>query len=317
MPKVTVVVPIYGVEKYIARCARSLFEQTLIDMEFIFVNDCTKDNSMECLTSTIKDYPNRLHQIVILHHESNKGLSHARETGVKAAKGDYIGHCDSDDWVDPEMYEKMYHLAISGNYDFVKCGHIKTDGKNVLKKNFVYGESCDVSNYQALQYLLRFKGWNSIWDTLVKRELYSSISYTNNAMLEDFYVVSQIMLIASNIGVLNLPLYFYFYNLESICNTKDYTSICKRLTQAKHNTDWVLNNLLDSGQIFSNSDIIVAKWNVKNLLVHHMRSAEFYSLWDSIYPEINCKVIGNPHISFRNKVRFYFAHFRLIRYVLK
>ena len=99
MPKVSVIVPVYGVEKYIERCARSLFEQTLDDMEFIFVDDCTKDESIEVLKRVIDLYPVRKDQVKIIHHAVNKGLSRARETGVNAATGDYIGHCDSDDWV--------------------------------------------------------------------------------------------------------------------------------------------------------------------------------------------------------------------------
>ena len=82
MPKVSVIIPVYGVEKYIERCARSLFEQTLEDMEFIFVNDCTKDNSIDILLRVIDEYPKRKSQVHILNHEFNKGLPVARQTGI-------------------------------------------------------------------------------------------------------------------------------------------------------------------------------------------------------------------------------------------
>lgn len=108
MPKVSVIIPVYGVEKYIERCARSLFEQTLEDMEFIFVDDSTRDNSIDILLEVINEYPQRKNQIKILTHEVNKGLPAARQTGIKAAKGDYIAHCDSDDWVTPNAYQEMY-----------------------------------------------------------------------------------------------------------------------------------------------------------------------------------------------------------------
>lgn len=112
MPKVSVIIPVYGVEKYIERCARSLFEQTLVDMEFIFVNDSTKDNSIDILLKVINEYPQRKNQIKILHHEVNKGLPAARQTGIKVAKGDYIAHCDSDDWVTSNAYQEMYETAL-------------------------------------------------------------------------------------------------------------------------------------------------------------------------------------------------------------
>ena len=112
MPKVSVIVPIYEVEKYIERCVRSLFEQTLDDIEYIFVDDCTKDNSITVLERVIKDYPNRKSQITILHHETNKGLPQARKTGLLSARGDYIAHCDSDDWVDHKLFALMYEKAV-------------------------------------------------------------------------------------------------------------------------------------------------------------------------------------------------------------
>ena len=81
MPKLSVVIPVYGVEKYIERCARSLFEQTLDDIEYIFVNDCTKDGSIDILNAVINDYPARKEQVRIVHHEKNKGLPFARQSG--------------------------------------------------------------------------------------------------------------------------------------------------------------------------------------------------------------------------------------------
>ena len=121
MPKVSVIVPVYGVEKYIERCDRSLFEQTLEDIEFIFVDDCTPDKSIEILKNVLEDYPLRKKQVLIISHEKNMGLPIARQSGLKVASGDYIIHCDSDDWVDTTMYEKMYNKAIEDGSDVVVC----------------------------------------------------------------------------------------------------------------------------------------------------------------------------------------------------
>ena len=89
-PLVSVIVPIYGVEPYIEKCARSLFEQSLENMEFIFVNDCTPDKSVEILRQVIEDYPRRYLQIQIIEHEENRGLAMARNSGLLIAKGEYI-----------------------------------------------------------------------------------------------------------------------------------------------------------------------------------------------------------------------------------
>ena len=97
--KVSILVPVYGVEKYIERCARSLFEQTYDNIEYIFVDDCTKDRSIEILQKVLEDYPNRKNQVKILHHEKNRGLSAARNTALDASTGDYLMHVDSDDYL--------------------------------------------------------------------------------------------------------------------------------------------------------------------------------------------------------------------------
>ena len=103
-PKVSVIIPVYNVEKYIERCARSLLEQSLKDIEYIFVDDCSPDNSITMLENILKEYPERQPLVKILFHEPNRGLAYTRQEGVDAAKGEYIIHCDSDDWVEPEMY---------------------------------------------------------------------------------------------------------------------------------------------------------------------------------------------------------------------
>lgn len=121
MPKVSVIIPVYNVEKYIEKCARSLFEQTLDDIEYIYINDCSSDNSMRILKEIISEYPDRLSQVTIINHDKNTGQSGARRDGMRIAKGDYIIHCDADDWVDREMYEEMYNAAIASNADTVVC----------------------------------------------------------------------------------------------------------------------------------------------------------------------------------------------------
>ena len=96
----SVLVPIYGVEKYIERCATSLFEQTLQDhIEFIFVNDCTKDNSVVKLLNLLKKYPHRISQVKLLEHSRNRGLAASRQTALNHATGDYVLTVDSDDWL--------------------------------------------------------------------------------------------------------------------------------------------------------------------------------------------------------------------------
>lgn len=102
MIKVSILVPIYGIEKYIERCADSLLSQTYENIEYIFVNDCTKDNSLRILENTIKRYPHRKSQIKIINHSSNKGLASTRNSGLETLTGDYILLVDGDDYIEKE-----------------------------------------------------------------------------------------------------------------------------------------------------------------------------------------------------------------------
>ena len=163
MPKVSVIIPVYGVENYIERCARSLFEQTLDEIEYLFINDCTQDNSIDVLKKVLKEYPSRQSQVIIHHMDKNSGQAVVRQWGMTHARGEYIIHCDSDDWVSFEMYEKMLDFAKDKNYDIVYCDYYSSDGTN---KNRVIQKTKSV--------LLQ----GPVWNKIVKRSI-----YTNNDII--------------------------------------------------------------------------------------------------------------------------------------
>ncbi len=125
MIKVSVIVPVYNVEAYLSKCLDTLVKQTLQDMEIIVVNDGTKDNSQAVIDSFVSKYPN-----VTGLTKENGGLSDARNYGMQFAKGEYIGFVDSDDYVNYDMYEILYHKAKEKNYDIVECNlhHVYEDG---------------------------------------------------------------------------------------------------------------------------------------------------------------------------------------------
>ena len=102
--KVSVIVPVYGVEKYISKCLNSLVNQTLNDIEIIVVNDGTKDNSQKIIDEYVKKYPDKVKSFI----KENGGQGSARNYGLKQATGEYIGYVDSDDYVELDMYEKLY-----------------------------------------------------------------------------------------------------------------------------------------------------------------------------------------------------------------
>lgn len=133
LPKVSVVVPIYNVEKYLKQCVDSLLNQTLKDIEIILVDDGAKDGSGKI----VDEYKNKFTNVKVIH-QANGGLGPARNTGIENATGEYIAFVDGDDWVQSNMYEKLYATAQKSNSDIVVSGHC--DYKNeflLLQKNIL------------------------------------------------------------------------------------------------------------------------------------------------------------------------------------
>lgn len=117
--RVSILVPIYGVEQYIERRARSLFEQTCQELEYVFVNDCTPDKSMELLSGVLEDYPERKGAVKIVNHEKNRGLAASRNTGVENATGEFVCLVDSDDWLERNAVEVLLEGQQKKDADMV------------------------------------------------------------------------------------------------------------------------------------------------------------------------------------------------------
>ena len=210
-PKVSVIVPIYNVERYIERCVRSLLEQTLDGIEFIFVDDCSPDKSVEILRRILVGYPERCVRIV--RHEYNKGLPSARNTGLKYARGEYVAHCDSDYWVAKDFYDSMYKEAVKNNADIVWSDfYMVKNGK--LEYNVMF-EPQDIK-VNCLKSYISY-GWNVVWNMLVKRSLYIEndlYCFENYNFTEDYGLTVRLVFCANKISYLPKP--FYYYNRENI-----------------------------------------------------------------------------------------------------
>jgi glycosyltransferase involved in cell wall biosynthesis len=137
IPDISVIVPVYKVEAYIGRCAKSLFEQEAGNVEYIFVNDCTPDNSMEVLQQTMALYPHRVPQVKIIHHETNKGVSAARNAGLRAVEGKIVCFVDGDDFVNPGYLGSF--IDGSATADCCVCGYV-VNGVSYSLSDRVYGK---------------------------------------------------------------------------------------------------------------------------------------------------------------------------------
>lgn len=218
--KVSVCVPVYGVEKFIERCARSLFEQTYENIEFVFVNDCTKDNSISILQRVIEDYPKRKDDIRIINHVKNKGLAGTRNTAVENATGMFIMWVDSDDYIDIRAVELSVNRFLETGADIVKFNGVK------YQKGYVsYIHTLEYGDVKShILAVLKREAPVCIWGSLILRDLYvnNNIKAEEGVnMGEDYQVFPRLLYYARKTSSLDLNLYHYdaFTNEESVSHS--------------------------------------------------------------------------------------------------
>jgi len=220
-PLVTIIVPVYNAEKYIVRCAQSLFSQTFGAIEFVFVNDASTDKSVELLKQTLSQYPERKHQVTILEHTSNIGAAAARHSGILSSSSEYILMIDADDYIDSEMVEELIQIAVTEQVDIVVSDiYLEYGKKTVLYQNQITDNK--ISNIQGL--LTETTVSPSLCSKLIKRSLYLHEDCAHNKELiyhEDKYLLLKILYISNTISQISKAFYHYTqYNTASTTREK-------------------------------------------------------------------------------------------------
>lgn len=214
--KVSVIVPVYNVEKYLARCLDSLINQTLKDIEIICINDGSSDSSSQIL----EKYSNNDTRITVINQE-NQGLSMARNNGIKQSNGKYLGFVDSDDWIDLDFFEKLYNAAEKHNCDIAAAGiirlhkfnkkfHLKFENETVtndINKKF---ELCDVPE---LSY---------VWNKIYKKEAFlkNGLIFEEGIFFEDVIMTPKILFYLGKLVTVPDTYYYYWRNPNSIVATR-------------------------------------------------------------------------------------------------
>lgn len=301
MPKVSVIVPVYGVERYMERCARSLFEQTIDDIEFLFIDDCTPDKSVEVLREVLEDYPLRKSQVVIHRMGQNSGQAVVRGWGIQHAKGEYVIHCDSDDWVDIDMYRAMYEKAIETNADMVVCDFMVTDGGSFNERK----EACHTTEpKQFLENCLLRKDHWSLCNKLFKREAYSQVVHPQHAMGEDMATTIQLVWKCQVMAYIPEPYYNYYYNPDSITKTRTIDACVHRYKQLIANAYIVLDFLEEKGLSEDMRESLVDYKNfIRSVLYPVVWQKEYYQIWNQIFPSLNRELLLSRHIPIADKLR--------------
>ena len=208
MYKVSILVPVYNVERYIERCARSLFEQTYPNLEYVFVNDCTYDRSVEILQHLIGSYPDRSDSVKIINHDANRGVSAARNTLLDNATGDFVSWVDSDDWLELNAIELLVSKQVETDADIVSGNALMHYADRVEKL-----EQPQTLNKKEILIGKLGNGWQSVvWGRVIRRSLYENNrirALEGCNMAEDKYLMALLSYNAKTFAVCKEVVYNY------------------------------------------------------------------------------------------------------------
>ena len=229
---VSVIVPIYKVEKYLRKCIDSILEQTYRNLEIILVDDGSPDDCGRICD----EYAEKDPRIKVIHKE-NGGLSDARNWGIEKAAGDYIAFVDSDDWIKADMIEYLLHGISEYHADIAVCNLYYVSQYKYTVKN--YSEDKTYTAKDMLFELFDDKIDNYAWNKLYKRELWSDVRYPVGKNFEDILTIYKVLEKAKNIVVLKEPKYYYLLRDDSISGRRDfknrlhiYQAVCDRYEDA-------------------------------------------------------------------------------------
>ncbi len=293
--KVSIIVPVYNVEKYLKRSLDSIVNQTLKDIEIICINDGSTDNSL----SVLEAYAKNDTRIIIINKE-NEGVASARNMGIEVAKGEYIGFSDPDDWIEPDMYEKMYNQAKALDSDIVICdytGYVeaedkikkldfwKTAEKQNKKKVVEVTPNINLDKEIIYKSLLVSPGycWNKIYKTKLIKD--NNIQHGNTPKISDEIFSLRAQVFADRFSYIKEPLYIYNIRQGSIVrnlNDGTYGFLFKIFDDIR---DFLVKeNLFDKLKPnFEHYVTCVGAWYERQLPKHNLRPYKKYFSDDEAY----------------------------------
>lgn len=297
-PAISVIVPVYKVSQYIERCAEALMRQTFTDVEFIFVDDASPDDSRSKLEKVLARYPER--NVRILTHDRNRGLPSARKTGFEASCGRFIYNCDGDDWAETAILEKMYSAAVQNDADFVYCDFFLTFGGN---ERYMHNPAYSTPDEMLRKGFLAGDCKYNYWNKLVRRELYDGVEFPVNHFKggEDMVMIG-ILSRARRIAYVPEALYHYV-KTNSGAISENFSQ--QRLDSIRYNCAHAIEEL-ESYPGNLTTEIALFKLNVKlPFLLSSDRKK--YAIWKEWFPEANEFIFSNTELPLRTKLLQWFA----------
>lgn len=223
--KVSILVPIYNVENYIESCACSLFEQTMEEIEYVFIDDCGTDNSISLLNNILEKYPERKDNVRVIHNLRNLGIGQSRNKAVENALGEYLYYVDSDDFIEKNTIQLLYDEAKKNDLDIVAAEfYLFYPNGTKIRTNYLISDVPESFFFQLLNKQIP----SYLCNKLIRRSLYidNEIKVPEGVnFMEDFATLPRLVFHSRKIAYLPIPLYYYRQNQNSYCNSLKKSSI--------------------------------------------------------------------------------------------
>lgn len=199
--------PIYKVERYLEKTLSSVFTQTYPYLDYVFVNDCSPDNSLQVLKDTIANFQIEEDRYTIVNHSQNEGIAVSRTDCIANAKGDYIYFVDSDDWIEKDAIEQMVSATGNGTIDIVGCDYMKDylSGKTTYHHEN-YADTCQENLIKCLNYDIA----TVLWKLLIRRDLFDNFKITPHVDIVEDYIMSVKLYYYAN-SFVAIPKAYYHY----------------------------------------------------------------------------------------------------------
>lgn len=235
---ISIIIPVYKVEKYLEKCIQSVINQTYENLQIILVDDGSPDNCGKICD----EYAKKDHRIEVIH-KSNGGLSDARNKGLEIAKGEYIGFVDSDDYIEADMYEVLYNLLKQYNADVGICNFYTVSQCKIAIKNVDSG----IKEYTRIEILKEILLDNNIqsyaWNKLYKKDLFDEIKYPVGKKYEDIGTTFYLLEKCNKVVVTGKPEYYYINRQDSIVNNVTETTITDYIELIMQRYDYIEENI--------------------------------------------------------------------------
>ena len=298
--KVSILMPVYKVEQYLEKTLNSIFTQTYHNIDYVFVNDCSPDNSLQVLKDSIGKYGIEESRYTIINHEQNEGIAVSRADCIANAKGDYVLFVDSDDWIEPDMVYKLLDATDNGQIDIIGSDILSDFLNGKVKYHHErYADTCRENLVKCLNYDIN----TVLWKLLIRRSLFDNFTITPHVdIVEDYIISVKLYYYAKTFRAIPKALYHYVQYNQARVSLQKLRSINMHIQGVKEVESFCREKDIYDDLI--EEKLLLRKFNIKsNFLTKQLYDIKAYK---TIFPEANTIWRKMPY-SRKEKIKFWLA----------